>query len=234
LGGLRRSLPYDLRVRELDELLSDEPAWALVESWIAEAVNDVRVLPTDRGRAEETLRLLQVTTRSPMGSVAFETGGLLIDHGWVRILGAGGEAMNSSLASWNGLRDPRSGVRPLPPPFAREGKPVSQAHRNLVPVAELCGYYRDSPTQRAAGGRDVPRRVHRVAQLKTRTGLAAASITRCGARRTRPTFADHFLAASPLFPCRVTRGAVGADRLLAPKPWMAVIRSSPEATAVIL
>ena len=42
-----------------------------------------------------------------MGSIALETGGLLIDHGWIRILGAGAEAMNSTLASWNGLEATR-------------------------------------------------------------------------------------------------------------------------------
>jgi len=104
--------PYDLGVRPLGELISDEPAWPLVESWVAEAANDVRVLPTDRERGEETLHLLQVTTRSPLGAVALETGGLLVDHGWIRILGAGCETMRSSLASWNGLHATRE-IEPI-------------------------------------------------------------------------------------------------------------------------
>jgi hypothetical protein len=85
------TLPYDPGVRPLHELLSDDPAWPLIDSWINDAANDVRVVPTDRGRGEETLQALQVTTRSPLGAVALETGGLLVDHGWVRILGAGGK-----------------------------------------------------------------------------------------------------------------------------------------------
>src|SRR5512133_3516948 len=105
-------LTYDLGVRPLGELLSDEPAWPLVESWVAEAVNDVRVLPTDRERGEEALQLLQVATRSPLGAVALETGGLLVDHRWIRILGAGGETMRSSLASWNGLHATRE-IEPI-------------------------------------------------------------------------------------------------------------------------
>jgi hypothetical protein len=175
---------------------------------------------------EETLQALQVTTRSPLGAVALETGCLLVDHGWIRTLGGGGEAMTSSRARWNGLltaRDiepidnaivvandavggllalnggafhgapgsvfyfapdtldwldasmgysgflqwacagdlsrfydelrgegweddiaaasPDQGFALYPPPFAKEGKPVRQAHRKLVPIAELCACY---------------------------------------------------------------------------------------------
>jgi hypothetical protein len=38
----------------------------------------------------KALLSLGVTTRSPMGSLALETGGLLIDHGWLRVFGSGG------------------------------------------------------------------------------------------------------------------------------------------------
>ena len=182
---------------------------------------------------KKTLRLLQVTTGSPMGSIALETGGLLIDHGWMRILGAGAEAMSSTLASWNGLEatreiepiddalvvandavggvfalnggafdgeparsstsgdarlaghvdgvfqsflqwacagdlsrfydelrwegwvddvaraSPEQGIALYPPPFAEEGKPVAQARRELVPVAQLCEFYRECARQLA-------------------------------------------------------------------------------------
>jgi len=38
-----------------------------------------------------------------MGAVAYETGGLLVDGGWVRVLGSGCEHLRGDLASWNGL-----------------------------------------------------------------------------------------------------------------------------------
>ncbi len=44
---------------------------------------------------------LQVTTRSPMGAIALETGGILIDRGWLRFLGSGHERMRGSLLTWN-------------------------------------------------------------------------------------------------------------------------------------
>lgn len=47
------------------------------------------------------MHYLQVTTRSPLGAVALETGGMLIDHGWLRFLGSGHERMRGDLCSWN-------------------------------------------------------------------------------------------------------------------------------------
>ena len=89
-------------MRPLDELLSDDPAWPGVDGWISQAGNPVEVLERDPARAEATLLAIQVTTRSPMGAVAYETGGLLVDRGWLRILGGGGPRL-ASLADWNGL-----------------------------------------------------------------------------------------------------------------------------------
>jgi Protein of unknown function DUF2625 len=89
--------------RAVGELLSDDPAWPLVRSWLGEATNDVVVLPGNRGRGEDALYRLQVTTRSPLGAVALETGGILVDHGWLRMLGCGGGAMRASLTTWNAV-----------------------------------------------------------------------------------------------------------------------------------
>src|SRR5688572_3475954 len=89
-------------MRGLSELLNlEEPAWPMVQEWIAQATNAVEVLPaSDPGRGE-ALVALQVTTRSPMGAIVYETGGLLVDHGWVRILGSGHARLPRSLPGWN-------------------------------------------------------------------------------------------------------------------------------------
>jgi hypothetical protein len=88
-------------VKSLKELLSEEPVWQLVHEWIAAASNQVEVLPArdpDRSRALEEM---QVTTRSPMGAVVYETGGLLIDDGWLRVLGSGHPRLPRTLPGWN-------------------------------------------------------------------------------------------------------------------------------------
>ena len=90
--------------KPLSELLeTKEPAWPTVKQWLAKAKNPVEVLETTGRRGAEVLLALQVTTRSPMGAIAFETGGLIVDHGWLRLLGSGGLRMEGDLARWNGL-----------------------------------------------------------------------------------------------------------------------------------
>ncbi len=95
--------------RSLEDLIdSKEPGWPLVQGWLKTAKNQVEVLtPTARGGAD-VLLAMQVTTRSPMGAIAFETNGLLADHGWLRLFGGAGPRMEGDLARWNGL-----GPRPL-------------------------------------------------------------------------------------------------------------------------
>jgi hypothetical protein len=91
-------------MRQLDELVNtEEPGWDLVDEWMRDASNQVEVLPKQGERAGRVLVALQVTTRSPMGAIAFGCGGLVIDHGWLRILGSGGERLQGDLARWNGL-----------------------------------------------------------------------------------------------------------------------------------
>ena len=90
-------------MRSLRQLIDEnEPAWPLVEQWIGAAAVDVDVLPADSAAGEAALYATQVTTRSPMGAIAHQAAGLLIDSGWLRVLGAGGHArFQRSLAGWN-------------------------------------------------------------------------------------------------------------------------------------
>lgn len=60
-------------------------------------------MPAAREAGQRTLVALQVTTGSTLGAISLETCGLLIDHGWLRILGAGGcSRMPDGLTAWNG------------------------------------------------------------------------------------------------------------------------------------
>ncbi len=36
-----------------------------------------------------------------MGAIIYETGGILVDNGWIRILGSGNEKLNRTLPDWN-------------------------------------------------------------------------------------------------------------------------------------
>lgn len=81
----------------------EESALPLVQSWVAEARTSCEILPPSE-RSGDVLHRLQVTTRSPMGAVAHGTGGLLIDGGWLRVLGSGHPRLTRDIASWNSGR----------------------------------------------------------------------------------------------------------------------------------
>lgn len=90
------------QIRPLEALINKEdPGWPLVQQWIDHAKNKVEILPVDTNSAKEVLWQSQVTTRSPMGAIVYMTGGLLIDHGWIRILGSGCPQLPRSLTGWN-------------------------------------------------------------------------------------------------------------------------------------
>lgn len=89
-------------MRALDELIdTNEPGWALIEEWLKEAKNGYEILPRDESRAQSELLGLQVTTRSPMGALVFGCGGIVIDGGWLRLLGSGCEQMKRGIYSFN-------------------------------------------------------------------------------------------------------------------------------------
>lgn len=88
--------------RTLEELINkEEPGWKLVEEWIGEGTNHIEFLPAQDPARSEALVATQVTTRSPMGAIIYESGGILVDHGWLRILGSGHQRLNRSLPGWN-------------------------------------------------------------------------------------------------------------------------------------
>ena len=102
-------------MRSIRELLSDDPAWPLVRHWIDAASNRVDVLEARDPERSEALEALQVTTGSPLGAIVYETGGLLIDGGWLRVLGSGHPRLPRTLPDWNKGRTWQDGD--ASPPF---------------------------------------------------------------------------------------------------------------------
>lgn len=86
--------------RSAAELASTpEPGWPLVQGLISKSKLNIEVLPAERARADAELEALQVTTRSFLGALAHNCGGLLVDHGWLKILGCGCERFSFSITS---------------------------------------------------------------------------------------------------------------------------------------
>jgi uncharacterized protein DUF2625 len=91
-------------MRSLDDLLeTTDPAILQIERWMAVAANTCERLPPSEENGT-VLHTLQATTRSTLGAVAYETGGLLVDHRWLRSLGSGHPKLPRNLADWNSGR----------------------------------------------------------------------------------------------------------------------------------
>jgi hypothetical protein len=110
---------HDDRVRTVDELTAtNDPAWPALEVELR-SNSQITILPVAAAAGRDCLFRLQVTTRSRLGALALHTGGLLVDEGWLRVLGGGGDQGLPSLAEANGL--PNDG---LPPPALLVGYDV--------------------------------------------------------------------------------------------------------------
>jgi hypothetical protein len=97
-----------MQIRAVDELdVVDGAAWPGLVEQILAASTPVRVLEVSPEQGREVLVRLQVSTRSVLGSLARYCGGLVLDHGWLRILG-GGSPVLPDLATVNGLTGPGS------------------------------------------------------------------------------------------------------------------------------
>ncbi|MBY4890628.1 DUF2625 domain-containing protein [Pantoea sp. DY-15] len=87
-------------MRDMTELIDQHRSgWMTLQQDLKGATNRYDVLPSDPELAAAALLQLQVTTFSSLGAVIYETGGILIDDGWLRILGSGHPKLPRSLAS---------------------------------------------------------------------------------------------------------------------------------------
>lgn len=84
--------------RSLEELVGhDDRAWPVVLEWIEASRRRIEVLPPAEEARQRTLLELQVTTRSSLGALAWESGGILVDGGWLRLLGSGHDRLTHAL-----------------------------------------------------------------------------------------------------------------------------------------
>jgi hypothetical protein len=88
-------------MRDLQQLVDvSDPAINVIREWVRDSEVPCEVLPPSPDR-DSILLGVQVTTHSILGALAYETGGLMIDDGWLRLLGSGHARLPRSLTSWN-------------------------------------------------------------------------------------------------------------------------------------
>lgn len=88
-------------MKTIEELIDQENSFFdVMKEWISESENQVTLLSPSVDCAQ-VLMDVQVTTRSILGTLIYHTGGVLIDYGWVRVLGSGNEVFPRNVVSWN-------------------------------------------------------------------------------------------------------------------------------------
>jgi hypothetical protein len=98
-------------LRPVEDLTAvDDPAWPWLQEVFAGAAAAVTVLPVDEALGARVLHRLQVSAASALGALALHTGGVTVDHGWVRMLGGGSPGL-PDLATANGFEEGRGALR---------------------------------------------------------------------------------------------------------------------------
>jgi len=83
---------------------ADGSVWPEIMRQIHEASVDVEALAVDPRRGRAVLQELQLSERSTLGAIAANTGGLLLERGWLRMLGAGAAGLPSLSEANSGSR----------------------------------------------------------------------------------------------------------------------------------
>lgn len=76
-------------------------AWEELEELFSKSSKPIQVLPPRSSSQQENLSFTKVTTNSYLGSITYNSGGILIDNGWLRILGCGSDKLPRTIKSWN-------------------------------------------------------------------------------------------------------------------------------------
>jgi hypothetical protein len=91
--------------------MSDD-VWDDIVHDIDHARYDSTVFPGDPVAGARTLGRLSVSTRSTLGAIALHSGGWLVDHGWLRVLGGTASPGLPDIATVSGL--PEEVTEPVP------------------------------------------------------------------------------------------------------------------------
>jgi len=81
----------------------NEQTWNEILRIFDEGTNRINVLFVDPVRAQNTVSSLQLNENSYIGAIARHSGGVLVDGGWIKLLGSGNNAVFGDLLSWNGF-----------------------------------------------------------------------------------------------------------------------------------
>ncbi len=107
-------------MKSIEQLVDiNEHAWQEIQDVLNQGETPYTILPKKDLQAQTTLLQMQITTKSYLGCIAYETGGILFDQGWIKLLGSGNEHIDGDLLSWNGQSQTESGKSTMIQPIAK-------------------------------------------------------------------------------------------------------------------
>lgn len=78
-----------------------QSGWNIVADWIKKSKNQTTILPKENLDANKILDQMNLQTQSLLGGIVNETGGILVDKGWIRLFGSGSKHLSRTVANWN-------------------------------------------------------------------------------------------------------------------------------------
>lgn len=109
-----------MTMKSIEQLVDiNEHAWQEIQDVLNQGETPYTILPKKDLQAQTTLLQMQITTKSYLGCIAYETGGILFDQGWIKLLGSGNEHIYGDLLSWNGQSQPESESSIITQPLAK-------------------------------------------------------------------------------------------------------------------
>lgn len=90
------------QMKSLSELISaGDENWQKLKRSAERSRNKVEFLEKDSAKAVIALQQSQLSTGTTLGSIIYYSGGILIDDGWIRILGSGSRRLPRNIPEWN-------------------------------------------------------------------------------------------------------------------------------------
>lgn len=90
-------------IRAVEELADvADPAWPAVLELVGRASVPVTVVPIEADAGRAALHRTQVGADTVVGALVLSCGGIVVDHGWLRVLGGGGDGL-PDVAAASGL-----------------------------------------------------------------------------------------------------------------------------------
>ncbi len=89
-------------MKPLNVLIDEQGSgWFKITTMVSHAKNKVEILEKDSAHANAALYQSQLSTNTMLGSLIYNSGGILVDEGWIRILGSGCKRLDRSVPEWN-------------------------------------------------------------------------------------------------------------------------------------